>query len=128
MDLKEIVSITGKPGLYKVVARSQRGLIAEALDEKKTKLPINASQQVALLEEITIYTENDENLPLKDVFENIKKYEENNSLPDPKADTLKLKEFFKEVAPNYDTERVYTSDMKKVIKWYELLKANNFLS
>jgi hypothetical protein len=128
MELKEIVSITGKPGLYKVIARSQRGLIAESLDEKKTRLPINASQQVALLEEITIYTQDDENLPLKDVFENIKKYTEENQLPDAKADTLALKQFFKEVAPNYDTERVYTSDMKKVIKWFELLKANNFLS
>ncbi|MGZ5242907.1 MAG: DUF5606 family protein [Bacteroidia bacterium] len=128
MDLKEIVSITGKPGLYKVIARSQRGLIAESLDDKKTRLPINASQQVALLEEITIYTQDDENMPLKDVFENIRKYTEENALPDAKADTLALKQFFKEVAPNYDTERVYTSDMKKVIKWFELLKSNNFLS
>ncbi|RYD74445.1 MAG: hypothetical protein EOP53_18260 [Sphingobacteriales bacterium] len=128
MELKEIVSITGKPGLYKVIARTNQGIIVESLDEKKTRLPISANSQVAILDEITIYTADDENIALKDVLSNIKKYTAENSIPNPKDDTLKLKQFFAAVAPGYDEERVYASDMKKVIKWYELLDSNNLIA
>jgi hypothetical protein len=123
-ELKDIVSITGKPGLYKVIARTNRGLIVESLDDKKTRLPVSATQQVALLDDITIYTTAEESLPLKDIFQKIEDYTKDKALPGAKDDTNTIKEFFAEVAPEHDPERVYVSDMKKILKWYEILAAN----
>jgi hypothetical protein len=122
-ELKDIVSITGKPGLYKVIARTNRGLIVESIDDKKTRIPVSATQQVALLDDITIYTTGEENLTLKEVFEKIDEYKKEKALPDVKSDTNTLKEFFSAVAPNHDSERVYVSDIKKIVKWYEILSS-----
>jgi hypothetical protein len=120
-ELKDIVSITGKPGLYKVIARTNRGLIVESIDDKKTRIPVSATQQVALLDDITIYTTGEENLALKDVLQKIDDYKKEKPLPGVKDDTNTLKAFFAEVAPEHDPERVYVSDMKKILKWYEIL-------
>jgi hypothetical protein len=122
MELKEIISIPGKPGLYKVIAQSGKGFIVESLDEKKTRTPISASHSVALLDEITLYTQSDESLTLKEVLENIKKKTEEGTAVTAKDDAGKIRAFFKEVAPNHDEDRVYISDMKKILKWYELLE------
>lgn len=127
MELKEVISISGKPGLYKVVAQSGRGFIVESLDEKKTRFPVNANHQVALLEEITIYTENDENLTLRSVLENMKAKSEEQPVPAPTDDTVKIKSYFKLVAPDHDEQRVYISDMKKILKWYDILNAEGVI-
>jgi len=124
MELKEVISISGKNGLYKVVARSNKGFIVESIEDKKTKFPVNANHQVALLDEITIYTNTDENLPLKTVMDNIEAKRGEGNIPNVKDDTLKIKEFFRTVAPDYDEERVYVSDMKKILKWFDILAAN----
>lgn len=121
MNLKEIVSITGKPGLYKIVARSNRGFIVESFGPDKKRMPVSMTQQVALLDEITIYGEGAESIPLRDVFSNIYKRDGQTSSVTAKDDPVQIKDYFGEVAPGYDPERVYISDMKKALKWYELL-------
>ncbi|MCC2598060.1 DUF5606 domain-containing protein [Sphingobacterium sp. FBM7-1] len=119
MNLRALVSVTGKPGLFKLVGQSKNGFILETLDEKKIKSTVNLSTtKMATLEDITIYGEEEE-IRLLDVFANIKERGEN--LPDSK-DGKALREFFREVAPGHDESRVYASDMKKIISWYNIIK------
>lgn len=119
MNLQGIVAVSGKPGLWRALAQNKTGYILESLDAQKTKLIANLSTaKLAALHEITIFGENDD-IKLVDVFERIKSV---SSVPDAKADGKKLREFFREVAPDHDEEKVYSSDMKKVISWYQLLK------
>ncbi len=127
MELKDIISISGKTGLYKIIAQTPKSMVAESIDAQKTKLPIHASHQVAMLSEITIYGGSGEDIPLKSVFENIKTKDGENLSVTQKDSPDKIKDYFKDVAPGYDTGRVYISDMKKVLKWYELLSSNNVL-
>jgi hypothetical protein len=119
MNLLGIVAVSGKPGLWKALAQNKTGYILESLDAHKTKLVANLSTaKIAALNEITIFGFDDD-IKLVDVFERMKNMA---SIPDAKADGKKLREFFREVAPDHDEEKVYASDMKKVIVWYELLK------
>ncbi len=118
MNLHGIVSVSGKPGLWKALAQNKTGFILESLDEKKIKLVANlTTAKLAALDEITIFG-TDEDLKLKDVFEQMKSA---SSVPDIK-DANKLRPFFREVAPDHDEEKVYASDMKKIIGWYNHLK------
>ena len=119
MNLQGIVAVSGKPGLWRALAQNKTGYILESLDANKTKLVANLSTaKIAALHEITIFGEN-EDIKLLDVFERIKSA---SNIPDSKSDSRKLREFFREVAPGHDEEKVYASDMKKVISWYQLLK------
>ncbi len=119
MNLQGIVAVSGKPGLWRALAQNKTGYILESLDAQKTKLVANLSTaKLAALHEITIFGEN-EDIRLTDVFERIKTAA---SVPDAKADGKKLRDFFREVAPEHDEEKVYASDMKKVISWYQILK------
>ncbi|PTQ99224.1 hypothetical protein C8P68_10240 [Mucilaginibacter yixingensis] len=118
MNLQTIVSVSGKPGLWKALAQNKTGFILESLDEKKTKLVANISTaKLAALDEITIFGEDDD-IRLKDVFERMKSA----NVPDAKADGNTLRKFFREVAPDHDEEKVYSSDIKKVISWFAILK------
>ena len=121
MDLKEIISISGRPGLYKVVARSAKNFIVESIDDHKTRISVNASQQVAVLDEITVYTNAEDNLPLKTVFENMEKKRTVGTIPSSKDNPVDIREFFKFAAPGYDQDRVYISDMKKMLKWFDII-------
>ena len=119
MNLQAIVAVSGKPGLWKALTQNKSGFILESLDEKKTKLVANISTaKLASLDEITIFGE-DGDIRLKDVFEKMKAAA---SVPDAKADGNKMRVFFREVAPDHDEEKVYTSDIKKVINWFHILK------
>lgn len=119
MNLRALVSVTGKPGLFKLIGQSKSGFILETLDDKKIKSTVNLSTtKMATLEDITIYGEEDE-IRLIDVFEAIK--EKDGDTPDIK-DGRGLREFFREVAPGHDESRVYASDMKKIILWYNIIK------
>ena len=119
MNLLGIVAVSGKPGLWKALAQNKTGYILESLDEHKTKLVANLSTaKIAALHEITLFGQEDD-IKLIDVFERMKSAK---NVPDAKADGKKLREFFREVAPDHDEEKVYASDMKKVINWYQLLK------
>lgn len=119
MNLRGIVSVSGKPGLWKALAQNKTGFILESLDAQKTKLVANLSTaKIAALDEITIFGD-DEDIRLTDVLARIKNVK---SVPDAKADGKQLRELFREVAPGHDEEKVYASDMKKIVSWYHILK------
>ncbi len=119
MNLQGIVAVSGKPGLWRALAQNKTGYILESLDANKTKLVANlATAKIAALHEITLFGE-DEDLKLIDIFEIMKKA---TNIPDAKADGKVLRTFFREVAPTHDEEKVYASDMKKVISWFQILK------
>lgn len=119
MNLRGIVSVSGKPGLWKALAQNKTGFILESLDAQKTKLVANLSTaKIAALDEITIFGD-DEDIRLTEVLERIKNVK---NVPDAKADGKKLRELFREVAPGHDEEKVYASDMKKIVSWYHIMK------
>jgi len=119
MNLKGIVAVAGRPGLWKALAQNKTGFILESLDAQKTKLVANLSTaKIAALDEITIFGD-EEDILLKDV---LKRMQSATSLPDPKADGKILRALFREVAPGHDEEKVYASDMKKIVSWYHILK------
>jgi len=119
MNLRGIVAVAGKPGLWKALAQNKTGFILESLDAQKTKLVANLSTaKIAALDEITIFGD-DEDIRLMDVFERMKSAK---SVPDPKADGKLLRALFREVAPGHDEEKVYASDMKKIVSWYHIMK------
>ena len=119
MNLRALVSVTGKPGLFKLIGQSKSGFVLETLDHKKIKSTVNLSTtKMATLEDITIYGEEEE-IRLIDVFEAIK--EKAGEIPNSK-DGQALREFFREVAPGHDESRVYSSDIKKIIAWYNIIK------
>jgi len=117
MNLRGLVSVTGKPGLFKLIGQNKGGFVLESLDASKVKSVVNLSTtKMATLEDITIYGE-DEEIRLLDVFETIKT--NGGNTPDVKADGNTLREYFREVAPNHDEARVYSS---KIITWYNIIK------
>ena len=126
MNLDEILSVSGKPGLYKLIAQTRNGLLAESLDDKK-RIAVSASQQVSSLKDIAIFTYSEE-VPLAEVFASMMAHEEENGLPDPKAEKQVLIDFFAAVLPEFDRERVYPSNIKKVLSWYFKLKEHQLLS
>lgn len=125
MDLSKILSISGKPGLYKMIGQTKNGAIVESLADKK-RFPAFATDSISSLEEISIFT-TDEDLALKDVLKAMHDKLNGEKAPDHKSDPKKLKEFFENVIPNYDQERVYNSDIKKIVNWYNLLHEYNML-
>lgn len=126
MSLEKILAISGKPGLYKLVTQTRGGFVAESLIDKK-RLSVRIQQNVSLLSEIAIYTLTEE-VPLKQVFKNIKDKENGaQTSVNPKDSKDKLEEYFFDVLPNYDEDRVYASDIKKIIQWYNLLHEHQML-
>lgn len=123
MTLDKILAIGGKPGLYKLVTQTRGGFVAESLlDRKRTTVGLRSN--VSVLSEIAIYTL-DEELPLRAVFLKIQEKEEGGKTSvGHKEDKLKLEEYFFEILPNYDEDRVYSSDIKKIIQWYNILHEN----
>jgi hypothetical protein len=122
MELKEIASISGKGGLYKVLKPTKAGVILEALDESKSKLVASATQRLSLLNEISIYTTDKEGtVSLESVLNKINRDFGKDLGVDPESDATELKAFLKSVLPEYDENRVYVSDIKKLVKWYGVL-------
>lgn len=119
MALDKIISITGKPGLYELKAQTKNGFLAESLADGK-RLNISAQHNVSLLSEIAIYTLTTE-VPLYEVFTKIYDNEEGKETISHKAPKIELEEFFFNVLPDYDEDRVYASDIKKVVQWYNIL-------
>jgi hypothetical protein len=119
MNLQGIVAVSGKPGLWKALAQNKSGYVLESLDDQKVKMVANiATAKIAALNEITLFGL-DEDIRLTEVFERMKN---SANVPDAKADGKKLREFFREVAPDHDEEKVYASDIKKVVSWFHVLK------
>lgn len=127
MSLDKILSISGKPGLYKLVAQTRGGFVAESLIDKK-RISVSLQNNVSVLSEIAIYTLTEE-VPLKQVFLNIKN-KENGKETSVKANDSKdkLEAYFFDILQDYDEDRVYASDIKKVIQWYNLLQKHKLLN
>ena len=119
MEFSKIIAVSGKPGLFQVVSQSKNAVIAESLIEKK-RIAINTTQNVSLLENISIYTY-DEDMPLQEVFVAMHEKTAGKEALSHKENSKNLTAFFLEVIPNYDDERVYVSNIKKVIQWFNLL-------
>lgn len=119
MDLSGIISISGRPGLYKVVAQGKNSIIVESLTDKK-RFPAYSSDRISALEDISIYTIDDDK-PLKEIFAEIYEKEDGKEGPSHKADIAELTSYFTDILPDYDEDRVYASDIKKLFQWYNLL-------
>lgn len=125
MDLSKILSISGKPGLFKLVSQTKSGALIESFLDGKRQ-PAFAKEKISSLEDISIFT-TDEDVPLAKVFQEIFKKEDGKECINPKSDNKKLVAYMREVLPNFDEERVYTSDMKKLFSWYNLLIKNGLI-
>jgi hypothetical protein len=123
--LKGILSVSGQSGLYKLVAESKNNIIIESLETFK-RMPVHSTSKVSALEDIAIYTEN-EDVPLKDIFKAIFDKEDGGPAISPKVSANELKAYFEQVVPEYDKDRVYVSDIKKVLLWYNTLQNKDLL-
>ena len=123
--LETILAISGKPGLYKLVSRGNRNLIVETIDAQKKRFPAFAADKVISLADIAMYTDEKE-VPLRQVLNNIKAKEDGKvaQLDWRKASKEELFAFMGEVLPNFDRDRVYPADVKKLIQWYNTLIEN----
>ncbi len=124
MSLEKVIAISGKPGLFEIISRTKSGLIVESMADGK-RFPVNSVHNVSTLNDIAIYTYEEE-VPLKQVFTNIHEREDGKSSIDPKSDKQTLLSFFGEVLPGFDEERVYPSNIKKVVSWYNTLVESGF--
>lgn len=124
MDLKKIVAVSGRPGLYEIKAQSKGGIIVESLLDGK-RFPITVTHNVSVLNDIAIYTYEEE-VPLREIFKTIFEKEQGAASITHKSSSKELTTYFSEILPNYDAERVYASNIKKVIQWYNLLAGKNF--
>ncbi|WP_298370210.1 DUF5606 domain-containing protein [uncultured Lutibacter sp.] len=124
MELKDIVSVNGKPGLFEIKAQSKGGIIVESLIDGK-KIPVTVTHNISALNEIAIYTYEEE-VPLRIIFKSIAEKEEGKETISHKESGKVLTSYFREILPNFDEERVYTSNIKKVVQWYNLLASKNF--
>lgn len=122
MDYNKIISITGLGGLYELVASKSDGAVVRSLEDKSTRFVSSRKHNFSHLESIEVYTVKD-NTSLAEIFKAIKTTAE--PMPDAKADGKQLKNYFEKVYPDLDFDRVYASDMKKMIKWYSILRQNN---
>ncbi len=123
--LETILAIAGKPGLYKLVSRGNRSLVVESIDEKHHRMPAFSTDRVISLADIAMYTD-DEEVPLADVLTSLKTKENGavSSLDYKKASRDQLFDYFADVLPNFDRDRVHPSDVKKLIQWYNILILN----
>ncbi|UKB78972.1 DUF5606 domain-containing protein [Chryseobacterium sp. MEBOG07] len=126
MLLEKIISISGKPGLFKLVSQLRNGFIIEDVTNKK-KVSIGNSSQVSLLDNIAMFTFEKE-VPLFEVFENIAKNNDYKETISHKSSDAELKDFMLVSLPNYDTERVYSSDIKKLAQWYNILHKAGYIT
>src|SRR5690606_38993194 len=120
MGLEKILAISGKPGLYELITQTRTGFVASSLIDGK-RLSLNLRSNISLLSEIAIYTLSEE-VPLREVFKKIQEKENGKQTTvSHKEENVKLEEYFFDILPDYDEDRVYVSDIKKVIRWYNLL-------
>ncbi len=125
MELKEIMAITGKPGLFKMVAQAKNGIIVESIVDQK-RIQAFTHDKISTLEEISIYTEAGD-IPLRKVLKSMHEKLNGQAAPENKTDNNKVKQFFGEILPDYDKDRVYVSHMQKIINWYNLLLTYNLI-
>jgi len=122
MNFKDIAAVSGKGGLFKVVKPTKTGVILESLDDAKAKLVTNMNQKVSVLAEISVYSTGDKKtVPLEEVFLKIKEEFDDDPGVDKTSDPDELKSFLAHILPDYDRDRVYVSDIKKIVNWYHII-------
>lgn len=121
--LKEIANISGKPGLYRILKPTRTGVIVESLDDKKEKSVVGATARVSVLKDISIYTveHNESTKPLAEVLLAVYEQFGESVILDKQSDDRDFHAFLGQVAPDYDRDRVHTSDIKKLVQWYKIL-------
>lgn len=124
MNFKDLATVSGKSGLYKILKPSRTGVILESLDDKKTKLVAGMAQRVSILGDISIYTLTEEGAePLESVMKKIEAEFKGDLGLDANPDDSELRAFMKHVLPTVDEGRVYTSDIKKLVSWYKIVRS-----
>lgn len=126
MDLSKILSISGKPGLYLLVSQTKTGALVESLLDGKRQ-PAFSNERISSLEDISIFTL-EEDIPLKKVFELIYSKENGGDCISHKSDNNKIVQYMEEILPDFDRDRVYVSDMKKLFSWYNILNAKGLIT
>lgn len=126
MELDKVLSISGKPGLYELKAQTRGGFVAQSMLDGK-KITVNIRHNVSLLSEIAVYTYTEE-VPLREIFQKIFEKENGGQAISHKESKEKLESYFAEVLPDYDVDRVYISDIKKILQWYNLLVSKGVTS
>lgn len=126
MSVERILAISGKPGLYALKLQTRTGFVAESLIDGK-KITVGLRSNVSLLSEISVYTYDGE-MRLSEVFRRIAEKEDNGAAISHKEDNAKLESYFREVLPEFDEDRVYASDIKKILNWYNMLQAKGLVS
>lgn len=126
MSIEKILAISGKPGLYALKLQTRTGFVAESLADGK-KVTVGLRSNVSLLSEISVYTYDGE-IRLSEVFTAIATKEDNGLAMSHKEDNAKLESYFREVLPEFDEDRVYASDIKKILNWYNLLQPRGYVS
>jgi hypothetical protein len=128
MDLSKILSISGMSGLFKVIAQSKSGLIVESLADKK-RIPVHSSGKISVLDNISMYVNNGDTVPLSEVLKKIHEKQGGQPAIDSKTSSDdELKKFFESVLPEYDKEKVHTSDIRKAVLWYNLLQKTDIFT
>ncbi len=124
-ELEKIVSVAGKPGIYQLISGGKQATIVESLIDGK-RIPVYPTQKVSTLSDISMFTL-DEDMPLRDILLSAKKIYNGQPAPDHKSDSKTLRDAMKKIVPNYDADRVYDSDIKKLLQWYNILQAKDML-
>ena len=127
MELKDVITVSGMPGLHELVNSKSDGIIVKSLEDGKSQFIPSRLHGVSSLDTISVYLKNEETTDLKTVLQDMKKKETEVPLPDGKSDQKKLQEYFKKIVPEYDEEKVHHSDMKKMVRWYGILKEHNLI-
>jgi cobalamin-dependent methionine synthase I len=125
MELKKILAVSGRPGLYQMIAQSPKGIVAESLTDGK-KVTLFSHERISALEEISIFT-HESDVNLKDVLRIVFQKLEGKPALSHKSSANELRTFMEEMLPNYDTDRVYNSDIQKLVNWYNLLTEKNLI-
>ena len=127
MNLENLMSVSGKPGLYRMINNKRSGLVVEHLLTKKREFASSRQHQFTPLASIAIFTDDGDSVPLSDALEKMLEQYEDNPPPEGKASAEDYREYMRDVMPNHDEERVYTSDIKKLCKWFGILKESGAL-
>lgn len=124
-ELEKILSVSGKSGIFKLITGGRTTIIVESLIDGK-RLPVHPTQKVSALSDITMFTY-EEDVPLREIFLKAKTAFEGSQAPDPKSDSKVLREAMRKILPDYDEERVYDSDIRKLLMWYNILQSKDML-
>ncbi len=128
MNIENLVAVTGLPGLHKIIANRDNGLIVEDLETKKTRFCSSRKHQFSPMETIAIFTDDNDSEQIEKVFQTMLDQSKKNPVPAPNAPAADLKAYFEKILPNFDRDKVHVSHIKKVIKWYNQLDKTGLLT